>query len=118
MEFLSYVYEKLHSQESILILGLGVIGLYLAKRLIHEGYAVTVIEPDPKLIQYADETWNRRLITGSAMSIACWQEANANEMDFLIAVTDNDAVNMLSAMIAHRMASPTSPPGSVPLISA
>lgn len=86
--------------ESILILGLGGIGLYLAKRLVHEGYAVTVIEPDSQLISRADERLDARLITGSAMSIKCWKEANAEGMDFMIAVTDNDAVNMLSAMIA------------------
>jgi trk system potassium uptake protein TrkA len=89
-------------QESILILGLGVIGLYLAKRLVNEGYAVTVIESDAELIEYANEVLDARLITGNAMSIACWQEANAKEMDFLIAVTDNDAVNMLAAMIGDR----------------
>ncbi len=88
--------------ESILILGLGVIGLYLVKRLVHEGYAVTVIEPDSDLIRYADENFDARMITGSGMSIACWEEANAAEMDYLIAVTDNDAVNMLAAMIADR----------------
>ncbi len=87
--------------ESILILGLGGIGLYLAKRLVHEGYALTVIEPDSELIRRADESLDARLITGSAMSIECWKEANAGEMDFMIAVTNNDAVNMLSAMIAN-----------------
>jgi trk system potassium uptake protein len=94
--------KKTTPSESILILGLGVIGLYLAKRLINEGYNVTVIEPDSNLINYADENFDARLIMGSGMSIGCWQEADAASMDFLIAVTDNDAVNMVSAMIADR----------------
>ena len=76
--------KKKTTEESILILGLGVIGLYLAKRLVYEGYAVTVIEPDSELIRYADENLDARLITGSAMSIACWQEANAAEIDFIL----------------------------------
>jgi trk system potassium uptake protein TrkA len=94
--------KKKTPSEKILILGLGVIGLYLAKRLVHEGYEVTVIEQNGELIRYADETLDARLIAGSAMRISCWKEANADEMDYLIAVTDNDAVNMLSAMIADR----------------
>ncbi len=94
--------KKKTPSESILILGLGTIGLYLAKRLVHEGYEVTVIEPNSDLISYADENFDARLITGSAMTIGCWQEANAKAMDFLIAVTDNDAVNMVSAIIADR----------------
>ncbi len=87
--------------ESILILGLGGIGLYLAKRLVHEGYAVTILESDSQLLNRADENLDARLITGSAMSIKCWEEAGAGDMDFMIAVTDNDAVNMLSALIAN-----------------
>ncbi len=88
--------------ENILILGLGGIGFYLAKRLIHEGYAITAIESDSRLLKYADGKMDARLIMGNAMSIKCWKEANAEKMDYLIAVTDNDAVNMLSSMIAYR----------------
>ncbi len=94
--------KKTTSSENVLILGLGGVGFYLAKRLGHEGYAITVIESDNSLIRYADGNIDARLIKGNAMSIECWQEANADEMDFLIAVTDNDAVNMLSSMIADR----------------
>jgi trk system potassium uptake protein TrkA len=88
--------------ENVLILGLGGIGLYLTKRLVHEGYAVTVIEPDNELIRYADDSLDARFVTGSAMSIDRWLEANASQMDLLIAVTNNDAVNMLAAMIGDR----------------
>ena len=88
--------------ENILILGLGGVGAYLAKRLVHEGYAITAIEPDTRLIRHTDSQLDARLIQGSAMSIDCWREANAENIDVLIAVTDNDAVNMLAAMIADR----------------
>ena len=88
--------------ENIMILGLGGVGAYLAKRLVHEGYAVTSIEPDINLIRYTDNHLDARLIQGSAMSMDCWREANAENIDVLIAVTDNDAVNMLAAMIADR----------------
>ncbi len=94
--------KKSEPSERILILGLGGIGLYLAKRLVHEGYAVTVIEPNSELIRFADGTLDARLITGSAMDIERWHAANAKKMDLLIAVTDNDAVNMLAAMIGDR----------------
>lgn len=88
--------------ENILILGLGGVGFYLAKRLIHEEYAITIIESDPKLIMHADGQIDARLIQGNAMSINCWKEADAHKMDYLIAVTDNDAVNMMASMIADR----------------
>ncbi|MEN8244473.1 MAG: Trk system potassium transporter TrkA [Thermodesulfobacteriota bacterium] len=94
--------KKKAISENILILGLGGVGYYLAKRLTHEGYAITVIEADSKLIREADGILDARLIQGNAMSIACWRDANAEKMDYLIAVTDNDAVNMMAAMIGHR----------------
>ena len=92
--------------ENLLILGLGGIGYYLAKRLAHEGYAITAIEEKGELIREADGILDVRLIQGNAMSIDCWHEANAEKMDYLIAVTNNDAVNMMAAIIADRFAIP------------
>jgi trk system potassium uptake protein TrkA len=91
---------------NILILGLGGVGFYLAKRLAHEGYAITAIESDNEMIRQADGILDARLIQGNAMSIQCWREADAEKMDYLIAVTNNDAVNMMAALIADRFRIP------------
>jgi trk system potassium uptake protein TrkA len=90
----------------ILIMGLGGVGYYLAKRLAHEGYAITVIESDSGMIRHADGSLDARLMQGNAMSIECWREAGAAKMDYLIAVTDNDAVNMMACLIADRFGIP------------
>ena len=63
--------------ENILILGLGGVGYYLAKRLTHEGHAVSIIEADPALIRRADGEVDARLIRGDAMSFSCWTEETA-----------------------------------------
>lgn len=76
--------------------------MYLAKRLIHEEYAITVIEPDAERLRYADGIIDARFIKGTAMDISCWEEADAAHIDCLIAVTDNDAINMMAAMIADK----------------
>jgi len=98
--------KKTTAPENILILGLGGMGFYLAKRLQHEGYSVTAIEPDAKLISHADGNLDARFIIGSALSIEHWREANAEEMDYLIAVTNKDALNMMGALIADRFGIP------------
>ncbi|MFC1831255.1 Trk system potassium transporter TrkA [Thermodesulfobacteriota bacterium] len=97
---------RLKRKEKILILGLGGVGFYLAKRLQHEEYAVTAIEPDPERYRYGDESLDVRLIRGEAMDIDCWREADAGTMACVICVTDNDAVNMMSAQIADKFGIP------------
>lgn len=94
------------SSENILILGLGGVGYYLAKRLSHEGHSITAIESDPDLIRRADGELDARLVRGDVMSFAVWEEAGARGMDYLIAVTDNDAVNILATRIGHRCGIP------------
>ncbi len=89
--------------ENILILGLGGVGDYLAKRLSHEGHAITVVEQFPEAINRADGELDARLIRGDAMSFSCWLDADAGKMDYLIAVTDDDAVNIIGSMIADRL---------------
>ena len=98
--------KKSAESTNILILGLGGVGFYLAKRLVHEGYAITVIEADGRMIRHADGSLDARLIQGNAMSIECLREAGAAKMDYLIAVTNNDAVNMLACLIADRFGIP------------
>jgi len=87
---------------NILILGLGGVGYYLAQRLAHEEYAITIIEPDSKILNQANGQIDARLIKGSALDISCWQEAEAGKMQCLIAATDNDAINMLSSVLADK----------------
>ena len=89
------------SQE-ILILGLGGVGRYLATQLTEAGHAITVIESNPKAIRRAEGELDARLIEGDALDNACWHEAQARGKDYLIAVSDDDAVNILAALLADR----------------
>jgi trk system potassium uptake protein TrkA len=91
---------------NILILGLGGAGYYLAKPLVHEGYAITVIESEGGMIRHADGSLDARLIQGNDMRIACLGEAGAAKIDFLIAAADNDAANMMACLIADRFGIP------------
>ena len=88
--------------ENILILGIGGVGRHLARRLVHEGASVTVIETDPKLVQEAAVTMDARVLKGNSMSLSSWRAAEAESMELMIAATNDDATNMLSALIADR----------------
>jgi len=90
----------LKQSENILVLGLGGVGRYLVRRLSFEGHSVTVIEEDRDLIQRAESEIDARIVRGNALDFDCWKAARASAMDYLIAVTDDDAVNILAARIA------------------
>ena len=59
--------------ENILLLGLGEIGFYLAKRLSMEGHNITAIENDPVVIQKAQEELDIRLIEGNGTDFREWK---------------------------------------------
>ena len=88
--------------ENTLILGIGGVGMHIAQRLVHEGYPVTVIESDAELLGKASESLDARLILGDAMQLSSWSEAQAEEMELMIATTSDDSTNMLSSLIADR----------------
>lgn len=86
--------------ENILVIGLGSMGTYLARRLTHEGHHVTAIERDAKLLSEAEATLDARLVLGDATDFGCWDRIDAAKMDYMIAVTSDDALNILAAQIA------------------
>lgn len=88
--------------ENVLILGMGGIGYHIAKRLTHEGYSITIIESNQELVRYASENLDGRTIEGNAMEAAAWKKAQAEKMDLVIATTNDDAVNIVAALIAQR----------------
>ena len=90
------------TNKDILILGLGGVGRHLAAKLANEGHSITVIESDPSAIRRAEGEIDARMILGDALNNACWLEARARGMDYLIVVSDDDAVNILAALLADR----------------
>ncbi|MCG8341604.1 MAG: Trk system potassium transporter TrkA [Chlorobiales bacterium] len=92
--------------KNILVIGLGGVGLHLTQRLVHDGYGVTVIESSPQLISSVNDKIDAKIIEGNAMELACWKRAKAETMDLLIAVTNEDSVNMIASIIADRLGIP------------
>ena len=90
------------TNRQILILGLGGVGRYLARQLTEAGHAITVIESNPDAIRRVEGELDARLILGDAMNSSCWLEAKARGKDYLIAVSDDDAVNILASLLADR----------------
>lgn len=92
---------------SVIIIGGGKIGFFLAERLIEEGKEVVVIEKDELRVSFLDENLDAKVILGNGASPNVLAEAGLKDAELVIAVTNSDEANLLASMIAG-VESPTS----------
>ncbi|MGI9512074.1 MAG: Trk system potassium transporter TrkA [Anderseniella sp.] len=89
----------------VLIGGGGTIGMYVARKLEERDSTikVTIVEPN---IKRAEEVANRLnnvvVLSGSALDANLLQEAEIGRTETYIALTNDDKVNVLSAMLAKQ----------------
>ena len=86
---------------NILIAGGGQVGALLARRLIREGNAVTIVDPSPERCAELEAQFDARIVTGNAARVLALREAGIDRAEMVIAVTDHDEVNLLVAQIAQ-----------------
>ena len=86
---------------NIIVVGSGKVGLSLAEQLNNEGHDITVIDTDPAALEAA-QALDVQILGGNGTSFRIQQEAGIEKADLLIAVTDQDEVNLLSCLIAGK----------------
>ena len=87
----------------VMIAGGGNIGLGLAK-LLEQNYQVKLIEHNAKRAQLISEELDDTLILqGDASNQDMLMDENIEDIDVFVAVTNNDEVNILSAILAKRL---------------
>lgn len=87
---------------NIIIAGCGGVGCTLAEQLTAEGHEITVIDSNSKNLQTVISQLDVMGIQGNSTSYVTQMEAGIDKADLLIAVTDNDEVNMLTCLIAKK----------------
>lgn len=87
----------------ITILGAGEVGSYVAERLSGEGHDVVVIDSNRRRLQQIDESIDVMTVLGSGSSPPVLREARVEKTDLLVALTDNDEVNLLACLQAKQM---------------
>ncbi len=85
---------------SILIVGGGEIGQFIAEKLIQERKEVVVIEKDERILDEIEETLDCKFIAGNGAAPQILHEAGLKNAEMVIAVTDSDEVNLLATMLA------------------
>lgn len=92
--------------QRIIIAGGGHIGLYVAQAIERKNLktGVKIIEADRSRALYiADELDSTPVLNGSALDQAILQDARMEEADLMLALTNQEQVNVLSAMLAKRL---------------
>ncbi len=88
----------------IVIVGLGEVGSYLATILSsHEKYEVIGIDNDRKRIEVLEESYDVQTIEGHGSAPHVLKEAEVGKADIFLAVSNNDEVNIVAALIAQKL---------------
>jgi len=87
----------------IIIAGAGEVGFYLTKMLAQEYHDITVIDINREVLGVVQAHHDVITIEGSATSIATLKEAGIQRADLLIAVTQLEEVNILTAALGKKL---------------
>lgn len=89
----------------LIIVGAGNIGLYLARQMEekHPGVRIKMIERDlPQAERAADRLHQSVVLHGDALDRELLEEANISGTEAIVALTNDDQVNILAALLAKR----------------
>ena len=88
---------------NIIIAGDGKVGSLLTKQLSSEGYNVTVIDCNNRVLEQSVERYDVFAVHGNCASMSILQQANVKDADLLIAATGQDEINLLCCTTAHAL---------------
>lgn len=88
---------------NIIIAGDGKVGSLLVRQLSGEGYDITVIDSDAKVLAASVERCDVIAVHGNCASMVVLQQAGVKDADLLIAATSADEVNLLCCTTAHAL---------------
>ena len=88
---------------NVLIVGAGTVGSSVAQALNEEGYNITIIDQDENALNQASQNLDIQTIHGDASDPQILDETSPDSIDMVLAVTDNDATNILVCQLMHRL---------------
>jgi trk system potassium uptake protein TrkA len=96
-------FVRLGDYMNVVVIGLGEVGKHIAMVLSQENHNVTVIDMNAEAVAAIDERLDVRSIVGRGGSINTLKDAEISRADLVIAVTNVDEVNILTALIAKNL---------------
>ena len=87
----------------IVILGAGQVGSSVAESLASEANDITVVDIDGARLRNLQDRVNVRTVSGSAAHPSVLAEANIEDCDLMIAVTQSDETNLVACKLAQQL---------------
>jgi trk system potassium uptake protein len=87
----------------IIVCGAGLVGSSIARQLAAENNDVTIVDQSPETIQKMNESLDVRAIEGYASHPDVLEQAGARDAEMIVAVTQNDEINMVACQVAHSL---------------
>lgn len=88
----------------VLIIGAGEVGYHTALRLSREGHRVVVVDRNADNIRTINEQMDVQTLVGPGSSPLVLREAEVDQADLVVAVTDSDEVNLQACRFARILA--------------
>lgn len=88
---------------NVVIVGGGKVGRKLVEDFNNEGENVILVDVKNALCEKVEETFDVRCINGSGADLETLNEAEVKKADLFIAVTENDELNALCAVMAKKL---------------
>ena len=87
----------------IIIVGCGKIGKSFVRNLTSEGHDVLVVDNNSTVLNETADTFDVMGVCGNAVDCDTLLEADVENADVLVAVTDSDEINMLACHLARTL---------------
>lgn len=87
----------------VVIVGCGEIGSAVARLLARDKHNIVVVDNDLKAFQHLGPTFNGITILGNGIDLDVQRKSGVEEADVFMALTGNDATNLMAAQVAGKM---------------
>ena len=87
----------------IIIVGNGKIGYAIANSLAEEDHDITMVDANTAALRKAESTMDVLCVEGNGASISVLIEAGVRTADLVIAVTNQDEINLVCCLIAKKL---------------
>ena len=87
---------------NIIIAGAGELGRLLASKLSRYSHDVVIVDTDAETLEHINEKLDVRVLEGSCLDVEILKEAGIRTADAFLALSGNDAVNIVGCRLASR----------------